>query len=293
MSTGQRLESFRRWASPRGPNSLGGRRRGVRAFLTGLGEGKGLAGLSPLLCPPAPPEQAAIAHGTVLGLPDGRVSGRGVGRHTFQVGVPLSEPVFKNQLQPCWGAIWGGLPPQAFFSFTSCPAPAPGEGGNYLEKASPTPLNSVGVSSLLGVVVPTPYAFPTHFQIAKNNTFEKSNVFETWSIFLIFLGKGGRSTSKPACVLQGGACWTLSLQTTLPGAPSRSQGMEMRMKIPCDFGPTLCSDGVHASHHSKEPSQPPQPSSGSATVPPIGSVVFVFIRLGACYLDVDGQLFER
>lgn len=101
------------------------------------------------------------------------------------------------------------------------------------------------------------------------------------------------STSKPACVLQGGACWTLSLQTTLPGAPSLSQGMEMRIKIPCGFGLTLCSDEVHTSHRSKEPSQPPQPSSGSATVPPVGSVVFVCVRLRACYLDVDGQLFER
>lgn len=42
-----------------------------------------------------------------------------VGRH-FRVGIPLSEPVCKGQLQRCCGAGEGGVPLRAFSSFPSC-----------------------------------------------------------------------------------------------------------------------------------------------------------------------------
>lgn len=44
-----------------------------------------------------------------------------MGRHPFQVGMPLPEPVHKDQFQSCCWAGEEGIPPQAFSSFPSCP----------------------------------------------------------------------------------------------------------------------------------------------------------------------------
>ena len=89
-----------------------------------LCRGKGACWAAPLLSP-APPEQSAAAPWIVLVrelcrepgvLGHGQVRGWRVGRYPFQVDMPLSVPVFKDQLQSCRGTSRGGVLPKAFSS---------------------------------------------------------------------------------------------------------------------------------------------------------------------------------
>lgn len=175
MSTGQRQECFRSWASPRGPNFLGGRRLESDPSSQALEREAAYRAVPPLLCSPAPPEQAAAAPWTVLPrglwwepglLGWGRVSSWRR-RHPSQVGMPFLTLFSGTSFSHAGGQGREVLLPRP------CPPSPPAP--PLLRVGEGTPWKGIShpmcVPLLLEVGVPQSCTLPTYFPVAKNNIF--------------------------------------------------------------------------------------------------------------------------